>query len=127
MNLSKLKFKGKTCKEYSLQQLKEMLKKEKLKVSGTKEELCVRLKEYYRVKRQAKASIVKPPKKVKKVKELKKPDPKNSTFKFYASTYYQMKGSQMAKKELGKYGMEPHYLDSFASYQELYKNLLKGE
>ena len=112
-----IKLKGKLCKEYNLQQLKEMLKKEKLKVSGTKEELCIRLSDHYKQKRKQRKIVA----------SVKDPDPSNALFRFYASTYYQVKGSNMAKKELAKYGLDSKYLNGFVSYQDLYKNLLKDK
>lgn len=118
-----IKLKGKLCKEYNLQQLKEMLKKEKLKVSGTKEELCIRLRDHYKQKRKQGKSVAS----VKAPKKLKDPDPSNALFRFYASAYYQVKGGTMAKTELAKYGLDSKYLDGFRSYQELYKNLLKDK
>lgn len=107
-----MKIRGKECTEYTVEELKAMLRKKGLKVSGTKAELCDRLKP----SRKRVASV--------KTKQLPKPaTPSDPLFVFYASTYYQIPNSKMAKTELAKYGMEAAFLNRFSNHKQLFAHL----
>ena len=105
----------KQCSSYTIPQLKQLLKKRGLKVSGTKPVLCDRLEEDRRSRRKTKKHPASIP--------IKVVDISNSSFKFYSSLYYQMPGSKMALQELEKYGFSKSYLDRFTTFQNLWSSL----
>ena len=117
--MDKIMIKSKPCSSYKIAELKEMLKAKGFKISGTKSELCERIKESRKHKTKP-ASIV-----IKKNIKLKVVDVRDSLFKFYASTYYQCPGSMMAQNELSKYGLKKNFLNKFPNHKQLF-NYLKN-
>ena len=126
----KTKLRGKMCKDWSVVELKLALRKRKEKVSGTKLELCARLRDSYKtpvsssVKTAHKKTTCKTPKGPENI------NTRGSNFKFYASLYYQGRKSSMARTHLESFGLNKTFLDTFddhtqlADYINAYQNTL---
>lgn len=120
------KIKGKKCSEWTIPDLKKALQRRKEKISGKKEDLCIRLKDSLKHpinKSKSKTITVKrnSPKSVSvKLKPITLND---SLFIFYSSMYYQVPGSKLALTELEKYGLKKTYLNKFTTYKQLWNNL----
>lgn len=108
--MRELKLKSKTLKQWFVEDLKKSLKRRKLKVSGTKQELFTRLYESYKTPLKKVISSI--PVKNKKLK----PNLNDSLFKFYISMYYQVPKSKLASKELEKYGLKKSELKLYTNY-----------
>lgn len=119
------KIKGKYCKQWTIPELKKALQRRKEKVSGSKAELCERLRLSLKQKLKPTASTKVKTQKSKKYKEVKPVDTEHALFKFYASTYYQVPGSQMAFKELESYGFTKQYLNKFKTHIDLIDDITK--
>lgn len=116
MSLGTIKIRGKTCKQWTVSELKSALKKKKLPVSGPKLVLCERLKDSYKQK-VPKSSSVKPKTSKNQPETI---NTQSSEFKFYASMYYQKsKRSQIALKYFVSHGLTKSFVDSFDSHQDL--------
>ena len=113
--MDKIFIKGKPCSKYTILQLKDILRSKGLKVSGSKPELCQRINDPPKPKQKKSRASIK--------KELKVINVKSGLFKFYASTYYQVPGSQMAEKEMLTYGLNKSFLDKFKTHKELFNYL----
>jgi hypothetical protein len=112
------KIRGKHCRQWTVEELKKALKKRNEKISGSKAELCNRLRTSYK-KAVSKASVPKPVK-----NQQKAVDTDDPLFRFYASTYYQMPGSKMAFDYLtNTYGFTRETLDKHKTLANLVKHL----
>ena len=118
------KIRGKPCKQWTIEELKKTLKRRGERVSGTKPELCQRLRESYKkpAPKQTKASVPKPVNKQEKVQVKKTVDVSDPMFRFYGSTYYQMPGSKMALEYLTKtHGLTKENLNKHKTFSNLVK------
>jgi hypothetical protein len=104
------------CSQWTITELKSALRRRNEKVSGKKQDLCLRLKESLKSKKSYK------PMKYVSVK-LKQINIHNSLFRFYSSMYYQVPGSKLALQELESYGLSKRLLDKFKTYVELWRHL----
>ena len=115
------KLKGKLCSEWKVDELKKALKRRKEKVSGTKSELCVRLKQSLKTKiSQSSAKVSKHSSSI-KFKYINIQDP---FFRYYISMYFQCPGSTLALTELGKYGLSKDRLSKYNNIHSILRNLV---
>lgn len=117
------KIKGKTCSSWTIAELKKALLRRKEKTSGSKADLCVRLKESLKHPIDKTKTAKKSKTKETSSMKLKPIVVNDSLFKFYSSMYYQVPNSKFALEELQKYGLTKKELNKYSNYKQFWNSL----